>query len=179
MEALYKSYGPRGFEIVAVSIDDPGDAAKVREFVTEFGLTFDVLHDGAGAIQKVYQTTGVPENFLIGADGVRSYLTSDTATIAPLNGVAEAELTAVVLAPALDGAVGESHTRACLQQGQLDRRAGGAEGDRGQGDAHGVWLAAMRGQGALAELPSEWSGRSRPGGDGPHRSGRGARHGSS
>jgi cytochrome c biogenesis protein CcmG, thiol:disulfide interchange protein DsbE len=70
MEALYRHYGPRGFKIVAISIDEPGDAEKVRDFVKEFGLTFDVLHDQAGTIQKVYQTTGVPENFLIGADGV-------------------------------------------------------------------------------------------------------------
>jgi peroxiredoxin len=70
MEALYKEFAPRGFKIVAVSIDEPGDVAKVRDFVKEFGLTFEVLHDRSGAIQKIYQTTGVPENFLIGADGV-------------------------------------------------------------------------------------------------------------
>jgi cytochrome c biogenesis protein CcmG, thiol:disulfide interchange protein DsbE len=70
MQALYKDFAPRGFEIVAVSIDEPDDADKIRAFVREFGVTFDVLHDRAGAIQKTYQTTGVPENFLIGADGV-------------------------------------------------------------------------------------------------------------
>jgi cytochrome c biogenesis protein CcmG, thiol:disulfide interchange protein DsbE len=70
MEALYKDFAPRGFEIVAVSIDDEGSEAKVREFLREFGITFDVLHDPHGTIQQIYQTTGVPENFLIGADGV-------------------------------------------------------------------------------------------------------------
>jgi peroxiredoxin len=70
MEALYKEFAPRGFKIVAVSIDEAGDAAKVRDFVKEFGLTFDVLHDADGTIQKTYQTTGVPENFLLGADGI-------------------------------------------------------------------------------------------------------------
>jgi peroxiredoxin len=70
MEALYRDFAPRGFKIVAVSIDDPGDTQKVRDFVKEFGLTFDVLHDPSGAIKQTYQTTGVPENFLLGADGV-------------------------------------------------------------------------------------------------------------
>jgi len=70
MQALYKDFAPRGFKIVAVSIDEPGDGPKVRDFVKEFGITFDVLHDGAGTIQKIYQTTGVPENFLIDAEGV-------------------------------------------------------------------------------------------------------------
>jgi hypothetical protein len=34
------------------------------------GLTFPILHDPAGAIQRTYQTTGVPESFVIGRDGL-------------------------------------------------------------------------------------------------------------
>ena len=70
MQALYRDFAPRGFKIVAVSIDDPGMEPRVRDFVKEFGLTFDILHDPSGRIQQIYQTTGVPENFLLGADGV-------------------------------------------------------------------------------------------------------------
>ena len=70
MQALYRDFAPRGFQIVAVSIDDAGTEGKIRDFVQEFGLTFDILHDPSGSIQQIYQTTGVPENFLIGADGV-------------------------------------------------------------------------------------------------------------
>ena len=70
MEAMYKDFAPRGFKIVAVSIDNPGTEQKVRDFVKDFGITFDVLYDPDGAIQKTYMTTGVPENFLVGADGV-------------------------------------------------------------------------------------------------------------
>jgi hypothetical protein len=42
---------------------------RVRDFAKEYGLTFDILHDPSGRIQQIYQTTGVPENFLIAADG--------------------------------------------------------------------------------------------------------------
>jgi peroxiredoxin len=70
MQALYRDFAPRGFQIVAVSVDDAADAQKVRDFAKEFGLTFNILHDPSGDIQKIYQTTGVPENFLLGADGV-------------------------------------------------------------------------------------------------------------
>ena len=31
---------------------------------------FDVLHDPSGRIQQIYQTTGVPESFLLDRDGV-------------------------------------------------------------------------------------------------------------
>ncbi|MGZ8377483.1 MAG: TlpA disulfide reductase family protein [Gemmatirosa sp.] len=69
MQALHRDFASRGFKVVAVSIDEAGAEQKVRDFVKEFGLTFEVLHDPAGAIQKLYATTGVPENFVIGADG--------------------------------------------------------------------------------------------------------------
>ncbi len=71
LQALYRDYAPRGFKVLAVSIDEGADAAtKVRDFMRGFGVTFDVLHDPEGLIRKTYQTTGVPENFVIGADGV-------------------------------------------------------------------------------------------------------------
>jgi peroxiredoxin len=70
MQALHRDFAPRGFKVVAVSIDDAASTQKVRDFVREFGLTFDVLHDPPGDIQRIYATTGVPENFVLGADGV-------------------------------------------------------------------------------------------------------------
>jgi peroxiredoxin len=70
MQALHEAYGPRGLKIVAVSIDDPGSEEKIHRFAREYGLTFEILHDPTGAIQKSYQTTGVPETFVIGRDGV-------------------------------------------------------------------------------------------------------------
>jgi cytochrome c biogenesis protein CcmG/thiol:disulfide interchange protein DsbE len=69
MEKLYQTLGERGFRILAVSIDD-GSPADVQSFVTELGLTFDILHDRSGEIQRVFQTTGVPESFLLDRKGV-------------------------------------------------------------------------------------------------------------
>ena len=69
MEKLYRELGPKGLRILAVSIDD-GDPQDVRSFVNELGLTFDILQDRSGDIQRVYQTTGVPESFLLDRNGV-------------------------------------------------------------------------------------------------------------
>jgi thiol-disulfide isomerase/thioredoxin len=69
MERLFKELGPKGLRIVAVSIDQ-GDGADVEQFVKELGLTFDILHDKSGDIQRVFQTTGVPESFLLDRNGV-------------------------------------------------------------------------------------------------------------
>jgi cytochrome c biogenesis protein CcmG/thiol:disulfide interchange protein DsbE len=69
MQAVYDSLRDRGFRIAAVSIDE-GDATEVRNFAAELGLTFDILHDRSGRVQQLYQTTGVPESFLLDRDGV-------------------------------------------------------------------------------------------------------------
>ena len=68
MQALYDSLSPRGFKIAAVSIDE-GDPTDVRNFAAELHLTFDVLQDRSTAIQQAYQTTGVPESFLLDREG--------------------------------------------------------------------------------------------------------------
>lgn len=69
IEALHKAMGPKGLHVVAVSIDDPGKADEIRKFLKDFNLTFEVLHDSTQSIQAAYQTTGVPETFIIAADG--------------------------------------------------------------------------------------------------------------
>lgn len=70
MEAVFRDLGPHGLRVVAVSIDEAGTEQKIRDFVKEYGLTFEVLHDAAGTIQGIYRTTGVPETFVLDRDGV-------------------------------------------------------------------------------------------------------------
>jgi peroxiredoxin len=69
MQRLEEQLGPKGLKIVAVSIDDPGMEQRIRAFADELGLSFELLYDPAGQIQQQYQTTGVPETFVIGRDG--------------------------------------------------------------------------------------------------------------
>jgi cytochrome c biogenesis protein CcmG/thiol:disulfide interchange protein DsbE len=69
MEKLYSSLAPRGFAIAAVSIDE-GSPDDVRAFGSELALSFDLLQDRSTRIQQLYQTTGVPESFLLDRRGV-------------------------------------------------------------------------------------------------------------
>jgi cytochrome c biogenesis protein CcmG/thiol:disulfide interchange protein DsbE len=69
MEGVYQALGPRGFAIAAVSIDE-GSPDEVRAFGQELGLSFDLLQDRSTRIQQIYQTTGVPESFLLNRQGV-------------------------------------------------------------------------------------------------------------
>ena len=68
MERLYQELGPQGLRIVAISIDEAGPDV-VREFQRELGLTFQILHDRSRAIERIYQTTGVPESFVLNREG--------------------------------------------------------------------------------------------------------------
>ncbi len=70
IEALHRSYAPKGLKILAVSIDDPGTDSTIRAFVKQYGLTFEVLHDPKGKISDLYDITGYPETFIVGKDGV-------------------------------------------------------------------------------------------------------------
>lgn len=69
IEQLYRELSPKGLRVVAISVDE-GNGEDVRAFVKQYGLTFDILHDPSGRIQSLYQTTGVPETFLLDKDGV-------------------------------------------------------------------------------------------------------------
>lgn len=73
IERLYKTYGPKGLKVIAVSIDDPGSDAGIRAFAHDMGLSFEILHDSTGAtgqVHRAYETTGVPETVIIGRDGI-------------------------------------------------------------------------------------------------------------
>ncbi len=69
MERVYQDLAPRGFKIAAISIDE-GSPEDVSAFAQDLKLTFDVLQDRSTKIQQTYQTTGVPESFLINRQGI-------------------------------------------------------------------------------------------------------------
>ena len=78
MQRLYEAFPGDDFEILAISVDarlgevdvDGRPGGDLAAFADELGLTFPILHNPSGDIQRLYQTTGVPESFLIGRDGV-------------------------------------------------------------------------------------------------------------
>lgn len=78
MQRLYGRFSPDDFEIAAISVDAPPDRSDDQgnpggdplAFARELGLTFPILLDPSGEIQRIYGTSAVPESFLIGRDGV-------------------------------------------------------------------------------------------------------------
>ena len=78
MQRLREAVPDEDFAILAVSVDAPlgqrdlfgREGGDLRAFAENMGLTFRILHDPSGKIQETYQTTGVPESFVVDRDGV-------------------------------------------------------------------------------------------------------------
>jgi len=69
MQRLYDELGPEGLKVVAVSVDR-AESDEVQQWIEERGLSFDVLHDQPAVIERIYNTTGVPESFVIDREGI-------------------------------------------------------------------------------------------------------------
>jgi cytochrome c biogenesis protein CcmG/thiol:disulfide interchange protein DsbE len=73
IEKLHQAYAGKDLKIIGISVDDPGTDAQIRDFVKQYDLTFEVLHDTGGQdgrVSRDYQTTGYPETIVIGRDGI-------------------------------------------------------------------------------------------------------------
>ena len=68
MDSLYIALKDKGFHIAGVSVDEGNDDV-VKQFAKEYHISFDLFHDQPGKIKSIYQTTGVPESFLIDKRG--------------------------------------------------------------------------------------------------------------
>jgi peroxiredoxin len=71
---MYEKYKDQGFEILAVSADDPGDREKVLRFAKEHRLNFPVLYDEG--VVNLYEVAGFPGNVFIDRQGNVRYLAS-------------------------------------------------------------------------------------------------------
>lgn len=68
LQRLQEAHGPEGLRILAISIDT-GEDQPVADFAAERGATFIIGRDPRGVVQERFMTIGVPETFLITADG--------------------------------------------------------------------------------------------------------------
>ena len=70
LEQLHERYGERGFRVVGVSIDSPGEGEWVGTFGKQVGMTYPIWHDADDRISTIYQAIGVPSTYLIDREGV-------------------------------------------------------------------------------------------------------------
>ncbi len=66
---LYRRYGSRGFQVLAVSLDSPRSVDKVRLFALKYELPYPVVLDADRKVGKDYGVRVLPTSFLIDMDG--------------------------------------------------------------------------------------------------------------
>src|SRR5262249_41001280 len=67
MKDLEEKYGPQGFAVVAISVDEK--KAAMDEFLKKNPAGFAVLHDDKGKLAEALALEKMPTSFLLAADG--------------------------------------------------------------------------------------------------------------
>lgn len=67
---LYEQYRDQGFEVVAITIDDPVEDATEFLDDLEVPLAYPVVLDANADVMDQYRVVGMPTSFLIDRDGV-------------------------------------------------------------------------------------------------------------
>ncbi len=68
LQALHTTYAPRGLRVLAISIDTDDDAA-VAASAKQMGATFMIGRDPADQVRGQISAVGIPESWLVSADG--------------------------------------------------------------------------------------------------------------
>lgn len=66
---LQKQYGPRGLQVVGISMDDPGSEATVRGFLQKKGVNYPVAMGNEDLAGKYGSIDTLPVSFLIDRQG--------------------------------------------------------------------------------------------------------------
>lgn len=69
LETLQQRHAGAGLEVIGVSIDQPGDSAKIVTFARDLGASYTLWHDPDDVVSTTFMAIGVPASYLIGRDG--------------------------------------------------------------------------------------------------------------
>ena len=70
LQALHEQYERQGLELVGVSVDGENADRGIREFMSEFRMTYTIWRDPDERALSLFRTIGVPATYLIDRAGV-------------------------------------------------------------------------------------------------------------
>ena len=70
MQRVYEEYHDRGLTVIGISVDGPRNFSKVRPFANRLSLTFPLVLDTTGELQRAFKVTAIPTSILIDSAGV-------------------------------------------------------------------------------------------------------------
>ncbi len=72
LEKAFQTHQPDGLVILAINLKE--DAPLVESFVDELGLSFEILYDRQGEVNKTYTVAGLPRTIFIDRQGVIQHI---------------------------------------------------------------------------------------------------------
>ncbi len=73
LREIYAKYRGRGLEVLGVAVDMNQTREGVRDFARDYQVTYPILWDEGHAMTAQYGVYALPQNFLIGKDGIIHY----------------------------------------------------------------------------------------------------------
>lgn len=71
-QRAFEQHQAEGLVILAINLEENDDL--VEPFVNKFGLSFEILYDRDGAINKRYLVSGLPRTVFIDSQGVIQHI---------------------------------------------------------------------------------------------------------
>ena len=82
-QEIYESYGS---EIAVLAVNNQESVDRVKPFVEELGLTYEILMDNDGSVAMQYQVLGFPTTYFIDPNGIIKFLHVGVLTEEQLDG---------------------------------------------------------------------------------------------
>jgi len=73
LRTIQEKYRDRGVQVLGIVVDMNQSKDDVRAAARDMKINYPILWDDGGAVQERYQVEYIPQNFLIGRDGVIRY----------------------------------------------------------------------------------------------------------
>ncbi len=70
LERLSRMFADSGVRVIGIATDrDVVSSVEIAEFARQRGVTFDILRDPTGKVERAYQVSGLPATTIIGGSG--------------------------------------------------------------------------------------------------------------
>ncbi len=69
LQKLYDKYKDKGFQIIAISLDNKSSVKKAKEFAKQHKLTFPILNDSSGKLATPLNVSSIPTMLIVDGKG--------------------------------------------------------------------------------------------------------------
>ncbi|PYT18307.1 MAG: hypothetical protein DMF51_00395 [Acidobacteria bacterium] len=73
LRATYDKYRERGLQVLGIAVNESQTLDGVRAAARDMKINYPILWDDGGSLMERYRVSYIPQNFLIGKDGVIRY----------------------------------------------------------------------------------------------------------